>query len=229
MHKIYTSIAPFDLKRQREALETWTFHGYPVISINDKRELAGISALNDIVEIRQVSQRNIFDSTHVMIDKIFEEIRIEKEHIVVITNSDIKLIDPDVFNRLVEAVDDQLIYCKKWNYSQSGTLSIEKHGIDMFMFNSKILEDIDSSTLCIGKPLWDFWLPWQFHKKKKKIISVETKFITHDYHSRNWNRHDYAKLEANYRRYPELTLLPRKILSSTIKQSFAQSIVASYT
>jgi len=228
LHKIYTSIAPFDLKRQREALETWIFHGYPVISINDKRELAGISVLNDIVDIRPVTQLNIFHSTHVMLDKIFEEIRKEEEHTVVIMNSDIKLIDPEVFQRLVEAVDDQLIYCKKWNYNMAGQLSIENHGIDMFMFNSKILNEIDQSSFCIGKPLWDFWLPWQFHKKQKRIMSVETKFLTHDYHKRNWNRNDYVKLEGNYRQFPELMNVPRKYLSSVIKRAFANSIVATY-
>ncbi len=196
--KIFTSIVPRKLKlgeldRQQLAIESWVKAGFEPVSLNSGDEREQLVDSFSQVEFREVSRdgREITGKPLVYIDDLLAAVAAESGSVSGIVNSDIMFRSgADLPAELNKATGEGLLYgCRLDIHLPTDTQGkIYDIGFDFFFLNRKLAGKYPSSKLCMGAPMWDYWMPLISSK-----LGYSTAFLTdiiawHVMHEQAWSQ-----------------------------------------
>lgn len=237
MFVLTTSLLPTfgSFKRQEEAILSWKRLGFQIQSINDisdeekflnnpcyKHYLQhGVTFIFTKNESREINGKTL-----PLIDSIIKHAA-KTHYISILINSDIILTESSKITKLLQRVIEENCLCvvSRYNFDEDiNVCEIEKFGLDTFIYPSSLISTIPPSTLTIGKPLWDYWIPFHFAINNLPIYSIHDRISFHKKHAKEWDMEDWLLMSTNYMRYPVLNDLKGKALSSMVRKTIIEKI-----
>jgi hypothetical protein len=109
---------------------------------------------------------------------------------VLLVNSDIEILGShDVLRHLS---DNEAMIGIRTNYSGAFTnVQRERWGLDVFHLSDAIARSIPDSIYAIGRPFWDYWLPWLLQRDKVSLRWVGDEVFFHERHPQAWTDEDW--------------------------------------
>jgi hypothetical protein len=162
-----------------------------------------------------------------LIDVILDFAHSLSQYQAIIINADIYLEGKEKIQKLLAIGQEKLCMVSRYNYDNDfdiNNCTIEKFGLDMFVFPTHNIVDIKCSNLCIGKPLWDYWIPFNLVLNGEKVISIHDKIAFHKNHPKQWNMGDHKKMQENYKIFDLTRDLSGKVLSQTIRKKIIENL-----
>lgn len=199
---LVTSVTPQNVENQRRAMDSWLHAGFSVISLNAEPEIDQCRA--------SFPGMNFFPVAHdaraecgrplVYLDDAFAFLKKTGSEICGLVNSDIHLrAGVAAVDYVTQQARGSLVLACRTDVDslESRTGEVFKHGIDVFLFDKKILNQVPSSRFCLGQPWWDYWFPACVLGMQKDIPLklVTFPFIAHIRHASNWDR------DRNFEKY----------------------------
>ncbi len=196
--KIFTSIAPRRLKpgeldRQLLAIESWRKAGFEPVSLNCSVECEQLAGSFSQVEFREVSRdgRALTGKPLVYIDDLLAAVAAESGQVSGIVNSDIIFrSDADLPVELARVTGEGLLYgCRLDIDSPTDTQGkIYDIGFDFFFMNRELAGKFPSSKLCLGAPMWDYWVPLISSKLGYPTAFLRNIIAWHIVHEQAWSQ-----------------------------------------
>jgi len=186
-----TSIAPTDIRNQRNAVDTWLKSGFHVVSLNCKEELQKIICFFPEVEFIEVDRdgREMYGRPYVYLNDFMEFFQKSQYKTCGIINSDIHLIGigEDFKEFLDNQTENSLVFGHRIDIkSLDGLYGKLYIGHDYFFFDRTFACLYPDEGFCIGQPAWDYWMPFLpllYGKSVKKLLSP---IAYHIKHPQNW-------------------------------------------
>jgi hypothetical protein len=195
-----TSLSPSEssFERQSKALESWVKFGLTIVSVNQASEISKLKRLYP-----QVDQW-IRCKERVPLIRTLATVAVKLDRTILLINSDIEVYGQH--ERLAEHLADPMSQTVgiRFNYANGDYESavIEPHGLDVFSFTPAMARSLPGSPLCIGKPVWDYWVPCHFRSLGYKFNFIGDPMFFHSKHDIQWSGEDWMTgarwLEANY-------------------------------
>lgn len=114
------------------------------------------------------------------------------ESYALLLNADNRLAAPPPMLRdLAAMTDDGLCYIHRHNV-EAGVATREWFGIDGFLFRAGDASLVPESTLCMGRPAFDWMLPWAFQLAGRALYSPRFPISYHKTHALRWGGTDHA-------------------------------------
>lgn len=190
-----TSLSPRPENRLRQqlCLTTWRRFGLRIHAVQTHAEALELEA-----DYPQVSQwhecesdrSQIFDKPTQLIFNLCDVARqIDKP--VLLINSDIELRgqQSQLLNKLRENV---LFGGIRQNYREHWwNADRERWGIDAFLITPEMATKIPRMPFAIGKPYWDYWLPYHFRQLGYSIDFEGRGLFYHRDHDRRWSQSEW--------------------------------------
>lgn len=153
-----TSLSPNRFQRQTICLDSWRKLGLEIIAVNSQDEIDSMRKLYPVAKWIPTECQG-----HPRINSLIEVAASENTAILII-NADIEIYGDQ--SRLLESVASRknLIGIRHNYDSQPGESTIEPWGLDAFTVYPEQVASIPRVEFTIGKPMWDYWLPWEFEK-----------------------------------------------------------------
>lgn len=196
--KIFTSIAPRDISatkadRQQLAIESWLESGFEPVSLNCKEECQLLSDRFPQVEFRDVSRdaRGVAGKPLIYVDDLLSAVANADEAVSGIVNSDIifrsKFDLPAEFSRISSG---GLVYgCRLDVDSARDTQGrIYDVGFDYYFLDKATASLYPTSELCMGAPMWDYWMPLISSKLKRPTQFLRNIVAWHVVHEQAWSQ-----------------------------------------
>jgi FkbM family methyltransferase len=76
----------------------------------------------------------------------------------------------------------------------------ELYGIDAFMLHGRDAALFPESSLSMGQPFWDYWLPYTMAKNHRPVFSVEYPAAFHLNHPQRWSWDDWYRCALEFDR-----------------------------
>jgi hypothetical protein len=230
MFTITTSLSLSEdcIENQTRALRSWKDLGFKILSVNTSKELSQTSKeyyerLGVCFIIKEDGLKEGV-KTFTRIDNLIQ-VASQYSHIIFLINADIELYDKEKVFNMIRKAEESLCFVSRYNYDSDITDNkIEKFGLDVFVFNSKFTKHLPNSSFVIGKPLWDYWIPYHFALNGVKICSIHDKIAFHKNHPKRWNLQDWLLMAPNFRQYSSLRDLPNKMMSKEIRRIIIEKI-----
>lgn len=166
MITVATSIALFNIEKQKITVKSWKDFGFNVISVNIEEEIAILG--NEFPEVKfvvaQRDSRKINGKPLVYIMDLLSALAATDSTVCGIVNADIliRVANKENFTTFIsrEAVGS-FLFGSRINIADEQQYSGHEYseGFDFFFFerqNTQIFENFD---FCLGAPWWDYWLP----------------------------------------------------------------------
>jgi hypothetical protein len=195
-----TSLSPSEasIERQSKAVESWVKFGLTIVSVNQASEMPKLKRLYP-----QVS-RWIRCKERVPLIRTLATVAVKLDRTILLINSDIEIYGQH--ERLAKHLADPLSQTVgiRFNYANNDYESsvIEPHGLDVFSFTPAMARSLPVSPLCIGKPVWDYWVPCHFRSLGYEFQFIGEPMFFHSKHDIQWSGEDWMTgarwLEANY-------------------------------
>jgi hypothetical protein len=189
-----TSLSMFHKNKdfQKECIDSWIQIGLKVISVNHAYDIPYLEKDYSNVEFVPTTKtgEHVFGKPYVRINALIES-GLKYSNEIMLINSDIKLINSvPILDRLVNKVlNDEFVFISRHNYNDDPEISsINKYGIDVFLFNAKLASLIKQKGYCMGQPFWDYWIPYKFYSECIKMNHVISRFALHKNHELQWDR-----------------------------------------
>jgi hypothetical protein len=165
-----------------------------VVSFNHPSEIEWLKVVYPDVEFVATERTAMekFGRHYVRVNVLLDWV-VEYEETALIINSDLRLkARPEQLERLGNVAKDGLPYLLQYNYHPDGSLFVEPCGISAFFVNPKVAVLYDESFLCLGKPWWDYWIPFVAVQKSIALYCPSTILAFHPQHpSGGWTREDW--------------------------------------
>jgi FkbM family methyltransferase len=196
---LYTSINPSEdsIERQRKALNSWMKLGLPIYSINHDSEIKKLTKLfPDVTFIATKETSNLIKKKpYVKINTILNIAKTIESESICLINSDIEIIPLDnLFDDLQDKARHGLVIASRYNYDKKySTSEKEAGGIDIFAFNKKYIDIIPKDNYCMGQPVWDYWIPFQFANNNIPVHYINKPLFFHQLHPLVWDRNTWEK------------------------------------
>lgn len=228
--KIITTISPShnSFSSQIRALKSWLNLGFRVYSINHQSEIKTLKQKFNHVNFIQADKtmHHVFGRHLIPLDVMLDFAQIECDDIICLINSDIEITDnrKKIYS-LFKKADRGICLVSRYNYDEDiNKNSIEKFGLDMFCFHKKFAKLIPKSNMTIGKPLWDYWIPYHLSMYGIPIYSIHDRICFHKSHKLQWSKEDWKALSQEFRRYDNFKKLTNKQLSPAIRTAIISGI-----
>ncbi len=196
--KIFTSIAPRDtslgeVDRQQLAIESWLKAGFEPVSLNCEEECRLLIDRFPQVEFKEVSRdaRVVTGKPLIYIDDFLNAVATADESVSGIVNSDIIFRSKtDLPAELSRIVPGGLVYgCRLDINSATDTQGqIYDIGFDFFFLDQATAVQYPSSKLCMGAPMWDYWMPLISSKLKRPTRFLRNIIAWHVVHEQAWSQ-----------------------------------------
>jgi glycosyltransferase involved in cell wall biosynthesis/radical SAM superfamily enzyme YgiQ (UPF0313 family)/ADP-heptose:LPS heptosyltransferase/ubiquinone/menaquinone biosynthesis C-methylase UbiE len=189
---VATSIAPSQLAKQVNAIESWIKLGFDVVSINGEEEIETLKGTFPNVRFIQAKRdaRNILGRPFVYFDDILEYLRQTDSEICGIVNSDIYLSgDENVVSFIRSQAKNSLVYGARTEVDSLENLSGTAYqcGFDFFFFDKSMISHFPKSDFCIGAPWWDYWMPVILVLAGCPVKKLISPFAYHVRHPCKWD------------------------------------------
>ncbi len=197
-----TSMAPRNIERQLECLQSWRASSDRICTINHPREQAVLGPLlPDWVEAIPVEFEPRYGKDYLplsMLCRTVAKMGLSPNDIVTIANSDISLREPGLLSGDDLAHCD-LLYASRVDLDKEGnSLGPFLNGFDVFMFNAADIHLLDADGYYLGLPWWDYVVPLVFAKEGRKIGRIDEPVITHKAHDIDWSYENWLALGASF-------------------------------
>jgi FkbM family methyltransferase len=199
-----TSLSPSQdrVAPQKTSIRSWRDAGMQVWSFNHPSEIAKVAKLYD-VNFCPVTKTSIttFGGHYIPISAMLDWAR-ERDAPVLILNSDIELqLSPWELKRMRWLSAGGLCYFVRYNHDgDRAYASREPYGIDAFLLHGRDCRLFSESSLCMGQPFWDYWLPYTMAVHGRPIFSVEFPAAFHRNHPRQWSWENYVRCAQEFDR-----------------------------
>lgn len=191
--KAFTSIAPANLERQKEAISTWG--DYDVYSFNTAKEIEVLKKEFTNVTFIENNRtaEHYFGKPYPLISAFIDHFKTLSDDAYILINSDIEVCANIDFKLL-----DASAVFHRYNYDEKDE-SVYLYGLDMFYLLSKDLEVFSQSLLCIGQCFWDYMVPYRLIENNRKCYRVTTKSIRHKSHKENYTSEQWERTARFFR------------------------------
>jgi hypothetical protein len=191
--KIFTSIAPRNIDRQKLAVESWIKAGFKPVSLNRAAEIDLLSAQFPQVEFILTTR----DSTAttgkplVFADDLFAAISRTGGGVSGLVNSDIifrsPLNLPELFG---EKAAGGLVFGSRTDIDQARETSGElfRNGYDFFFMDAKTARVYPPTSLSLGAPMWDYWAALVPMLKGLDCYLMNAMCAWHVRHEQHWDK-----------------------------------------
>lgn len=196
--KVFTSIVPRKLcfgevDRQQLAIESWLKAGFEPVSLNCAEECEQLVGSFSEVEFRETLRDGSAEMGKplIYIDDILAAVAAESGHISGIVNSDIIFRSAgNLPAELARVTGEGLIYgCRLDISSPADTQGkIYDIGFDFFFLNRELAGKFPSSKLCLGAPMWDYWVPLISSKLGYSTAFLRNIIAWHIVHEQAWSQ-----------------------------------------
>jgi hypothetical protein len=203
-----TSLSPAPERRdaQREAIASWRAAGLQPQSLNHPWECV---ALVDVYDVEFVPCE---ETTLATFGRHCIPVNALLAHLVkvggpgVLLNSDIVLrLTAEQLARFVEQCSGGLGYLVKYNHDGDESRAIrEPYGIDVFVFDASTVE-VGASSLSMGQPVWDYWLPHEFLRTGRKVYTTDDRTTFHRRHLQTWDMQRWEECAAEFFRLYQIS------------------------
>lgn len=225
-----TSISPNhnSFQSQELAIKSWLSLGAKVYSINHTSEIPLLqSQFEGVVFVQaEKTMSEIFGKHLIAIDSMIELANMLSDDIVCLINSDIELINNEgKFERMMTLAQSGICLVSRYNYDQDKKQnSIEKFGLDMFCFHKKFIPLIPKSIMSMGRPLWDYYIPYCLATYGIPIYSIHDRIAFHKKHPLQWNQDQWRLLSKEFRKLGHFEGIEDKKLSGQIRRIIISGI-----
>ena len=196
--KIFTSIAPRklamgEIDRQQLAIESWLQAGFEPVSLNCTDECEQLLASFPQVEFRQVGRdaRKEVGKPLVYIDDLLAAVISADEPVSGIVNSDIIFRSKgDLPTELSRITPGGLVYGCRLDVESATDKQgkIYDIGFDFFFLDKQTASLYPSSKLCMGSPMWDYWMPLINSKFQRPTRFLRNIIAWHVIHEQAWSQ-----------------------------------------
>lgn len=203
---LITSLSPREEKmfQQFSAIQSWINAGFEVISFNSIKDIAAIR------ELKLYDEFNIyFEESATDLVKLRDVLSKFNNTEFCLVNADIEFVNDkvkwDIIKNTIKE-DDTLLYLCRYNYGNLKSESeMEKFGIDTFFIPKNFYTNIAQIVpdyLYIGKPLWDYFLPFICVQETIRVtLRYSHQELTyHRNHEKRWNKQEWIEIASNLRR-----------------------------
>ena len=115
--------------------------------------------------------------------------------VVVLANADNRLVATSAMVQdLAAIVDDGGVLCvSRYNVDMGaeGKVDRESYGLDAFAFRVDAGDHVPESDLCMGRPGWDWLIPWAFESRGKTVYNPRFPITYHRSHPLRWSGDDH--------------------------------------
>lgn len=187
-----TSISPSEHRRARQlkCLRSWVAYGLRVIVVNTPHELAGIALPPGVSSVASDDVTTAYDRPTIRINALMrsavQNLRADGESIAIL-NSDLEIIGSSEVLEVALCHRDKLTIGVRWNFDGLSEAQIERDGLDFFMLSRQMAESLPDMPYGLGKPFWDYWLPYHFRRNDVAIHWIKSPFLFHEAHETYWS------------------------------------------
>ena len=196
---IATSIAPFDLGKQKYAVNSWLRLGFKVVSLNIQKEINQLQEKFPGVRFIRVTRdgRNLVGKPCVYIDDMLAALKQSSDHVVGIVNSDI------IIGYLNREAAGCFLYGSRIDINgvEDVTGRVYSLGFDFFFFDDSSIDHISSTDFMLGIPWWDYWLPSVALLNDIHVKRIDTPFGYHLRHEINYSTEQFFQFARKFRRH----------------------------
>lgn len=220
---VITTIAPFDIEKQKVAIESWIKAGLNVLSLNCLQEKEILEPLFPDVRFIEADRDAKLKAgkPYVYFDDIIETLRKSGSQICGIINSDILLnVTTEFISEIKSFASDSLVYGCRVDVEKlnSNTGSFYEFGYDFFFFDKSLIQIYPKSDFYLGLPWWDYWMVAVPLSKKIKLRKVISPVAFHLWHPTNYNNEYWLNLGKSF-----IDLLENQHLIKINKDSYIPS------
>jgi len=196
--KIFTSIAlrklaAGEVDRQQLAVESWLKAGFEPVSLNCTEECEHLLAVFPQVEFRQVDRdaRKETGKPLIYIDDLLVAVATADGPVSGIVNSDIVFRSqgnlPAEFSRITPG---GLVYGCRLDVESANDKQgkIYDIGFDFFFLDKNTAGLYPKSKLCMGAPMWDYWIPLISSKLQRPTRFLRNIIAWHVIHEQAWSQ-----------------------------------------
>ena len=199
-----TSLAPGAERvlAQRERLASWRAAGLQPVSVNHHDEIPWLQGAYHGVEFSatHMTAEKTFGRPYVRINALLEEVSRRGEPCLFI-NADLTCSAlAGLLPLLAERSTTVLPYLLQWNHTAAGTYVVEPCGISAFVVHPRLASICAESTLCLGQPWWDYWLPFAALLAGETFVTPEQPVLVHEYHSSRWSEDNWLTCATEFAR-----------------------------
>ncbi len=190
-----TSLAP-NRPDTRRILDSWVRLGLSIVCVQTEREADSIQdAYGDIVRVIAAPDfASEYESPTVLISSLLDVAHAVDSPILLI-NSDIE-IDATPENRqaiIDAATNGHFSVGVRWNHPgvTIAESTREPYGLDAFVISPEQVAQLKKERYEIGRPMWDYWLPFSVRFNGHKIHQLPEKMFYHREHAQRWSQAEW--------------------------------------
>ena len=176
-----TSLSPLEVHQevQRVAIESWRRFGLDIVSVNLEQEIESLKRNYQDLEFRLGEATTAFNRPVPTINSLLDQGR---DRPILVINSDCALYGPQ---SLIDVEKPSVIIRYNWE-SHFHDARREQWGLDSFLLTPELTATVPRLPFGIGKPMWDYWLPWHL-EQQAELTWIGEPLIYHKLHPLNWN------------------------------------------
>lgn len=190
---------PHHLDRQSECLRTWHSLGLAIASVNRTSEIPTLRDRYPLVQhwIRCDDTQSIYSRPTQRIKRL-AMVACDLDTTAFVLNSDIALIGDQ--QTIVEPVrQDKFVGLIRWDHDQGfANPQRQAWGIDGFSFTPSRARSLPDLGLSIGRPFWDYAIPYHARQNEWPMHFVGTQFAWHQRHDVLWDMKDWCVGAENF-------------------------------
>ncbi len=225
-----TSLTPFHINfnSQLNAIDSWIALGFKVISVNHPYDINLLQKTGFPVEFVPTidTMESKYGKPYVKINTLIDE-GLKRDDRIMLINSDIELLNiPEMMSELHRLEKgDNFIFGSRHDYKFNKEMSMmHPRGIDFFILNRNLASLITKQNYCMGKPVWDYWLPYTMYINKKKLHHIKSRFAMHQVHKQQWLQDEWEENTKMFLAEFKMPFLSYKDLSAKTYYAFTKRV-----
>lgn len=192
-----TSLSPNPERQERQhlCLESWRDIGLHVIVVNTTSEINCCSIQEPWIEFFE--SENVATEYDRPTQRISTLINVGRKNKLpfLLINSDVEICGD---NSVIESAlqeDCKLTIGIRYNHTPGKSRNSgkpERYGMDCFLMTPEMAATVPDMQFAIGKPVWDYWIPYHFRNLRCKFNWIKTPFFFHESHTLGWSQDDWS-------------------------------------
>lgn len=207
------SLLPHHLKNQSTCLDSWVDFGLSIIAVNSPEEIENLRGIYPQVTkwIEQPLPESRGFTSPTQLITILGRTALKIHSNILLINSDIEIYGEQT-QLLSKIKDKSIVVGIRQNYEQGlrSTGVPERYGMDAFLITPEMAFTLPDTNFQIGKPVWDYWIPYHFSTLGYEVVSIVEPLFYHRNHKFHWNTDDMDFGVSEIRRLlksPELKII----------------------
>lgn len=182
--------------RQQTAIQSWVDFGLSIVSMNTEEEVAVLAPFfPQVDEWIYTPPDGVREGTSIPLIRTLARVAISLDRTILLINSDIEIRGSQ--SDLIESLagERSQVVGIRWNRSGQNYAEAtrEQYGLDVFSFTPEMAATLPPSPLCIGKPVWDYWVPCHFRLLGYSFEFIGEPFFFHELHDIRWSQEEWMQ------------------------------------